>query len=188
MLGFVVVGCFFDQQAVNKSIDIIENEVIIEEAKTFRQKDKFYGKRVDGETKWLAAGFYRLTAFKQLGQDEVEVRPGTRHDAIDFACIDNTTYGLLRSNKGKRAMANELGLARQKVSNWRHNDTVFTARFNAERQVAWSTHREKLRSLISSGRFLALDLGRERIRRASAVHILKSVDLYDQEHETVEAD
>ena len=86
MLG-VVVGCFFDQQAVNKSIDIIENEVIIEEAKTFRQKDKFYGKRVDGETKWLAAGFHRLTAFKQLGQDEVEVRPGTRHDAIDFACI-----------------------------------------------------------------------------------------------------
>ena len=186
MLGFVVVGCFFDQQAVNKSIDIIENEVIIEEAKTFRQKDKFYGKRVDGETKWLAAGFHRLTAFKQLGQDEV--RPGTRHDAIDFACIDNTTHGLLRSNKGKRAMANELGLARQKVSNWRHNDTVFTARFNAERQVAWSTHRERLRSLISSGRFLALDLERERIRRASAVHILKSVDLYDQEHETVEAD
>ena len=125
---------------------------------------------------------------KQLGQDEVEVWPSTRHDAIDSACIVTPHTGCFAAIIGKQSMANELSLARQKVSNWRHNDTAFTARFNAERQAAWSTHRERLRSLISSGRFLALDLGRERIRRASAVHILKSVDLYDQEHETVEAD
>ena len=56
---------------------------------------------------------------------------------------------LLMTGGSDQAVADELGIARQTVNNWRHNDAAFAARFNAERQDLWSTHREKLRFLVS---------------------------------------
>ena len=56
---------------------------------------------------------------------------------------------LLMTGRSDQAVADELDIARQTVNNWRHNDAAFAARFNAERQALWSTHREKLRSLVA---------------------------------------
>ena len=53
---------------------------------------------------------------------------------------------LLMTGRSDQAVADKLGLARQPVNNWRHNDVVYEARFNAEKRALWSTHREKLRS------------------------------------------
>ena len=40
---------------------------------------------------------------------------------------------LLMAGLNDGAVADKLGLARQTVNNWRHNDAVFAARFKAER-------------------------------------------------------
>ena len=56
---------------------------------------------------------------------------------------------LLMMGRSDQSVADELGIARQTVNNWKHNDAAFAARFNAERQALWSTHREKLRSLVA---------------------------------------
>ena len=56
---------------------------------------------------------------------------------------------LLMTGRSDQAVADELDIARQTVNNWKHNDAAFAARFNAERQALWSTHREKLRSLVA---------------------------------------
>jgi ParB-like chromosome segregation protein Spo0J len=58
----------------------------------------------DGTTYWLADGFHRMAAFVQNKADEIEVeiRPGTRRDAILHSCAANTAHGLRRTNKDKR--------------------------------------------------------------------------------------
>ena len=63
--------------------------------------------------------------------------------------IQEKAIQLLMTGGSDQAVADELGIARQTVNNWKHNDAAFAARFNAERQALWSTHREKLRSLVA---------------------------------------
>ena len=58
---------------------------------------------------------------------------------------------LLMTGRSDQAVADELDIARQTVNNWRYNDAAFAARFNAERQDLWSTHREATVSGLSSG-------------------------------------
>jgi hypothetical protein len=58
----------------------------------------------DGETHWLAEGFHRCAAHETIGSQAVpvEVRSGTRRDAVLFACGANATHGLPRSNEDKK--------------------------------------------------------------------------------------
>ena len=92
---------------------------------------------------------------------------------------------LLITGGSDQAVADELGIARQTDNNWRHNDAAFAARFNAERQALWSTHREKLRSLVAQ----AVDVLAEnmaatlepKLRQSAAIHVLKAVGLYGQD-------
>lgn len=58
----------------------------------------------DGTDYWLADGFHRLAAAKLLDRDRIHVlvTPGTRRDAILFACGANATHGLRRTNEDKR--------------------------------------------------------------------------------------
>ena len=92
---------------------------------------------------------------------------------------------LLLTGLTDQAVADQLGLARQTVCNWRHNEAAFAARFNAERQALWSTHREKLRSLVAQAvDVLAEDMAAKlepKLRQSAAIHVLKAVGLYGQD-------
>ena len=58
----------------------------------------------DGAKYWLADGFHRYHAHGQAGLDkiEVDVRRGTRRDAILYSVGANTAHGLRRNNEDKR--------------------------------------------------------------------------------------
>ena len=48
-----------------------------------------------------------------------------------------------------QARSNKLDIDRQTVCNQRHKNVAFAVKFNTEQRAAWSTHRERLRSLVS---------------------------------------
>jgi ParB-like chromosome segregation protein Spo0J len=58
----------------------------------------------DGEVYWLADGFHRHKAHVQAGKKKVpvDVRQGTRRDAILYSVGANAEHGLRRSNDDKR--------------------------------------------------------------------------------------
>jgi len=58
----------------------------------------------DGSEYWLADGFHRVAAAKQIGMVEIEaeVLQGSRRDAILHSVGANTTHGLRRTNADKR--------------------------------------------------------------------------------------
>lgn len=60
--------------------------------------------RHDGNDYWLWDGFLRLVAAEKVGAEtiEVEVRPGTKRDAILDAVGTNADHGLPRTNADKR--------------------------------------------------------------------------------------
>jgi len=58
----------------------------------------------DGAEYWLADGFHRVAAAEQaqIGVVNVDVRQGTRRDAVLFAVGANSAHGLRRTNEDKR--------------------------------------------------------------------------------------
>lgn len=58
----------------------------------------------DGSDYWLADGFHRIAAAKQIGTLELsaEVRQGSRREAILHSVGANSDHGLRRTNKDKR--------------------------------------------------------------------------------------
>jgi len=58
----------------------------------------------DGTEYWMADGFHRLLAMKQIGRKNIvaDVEKGTREDAAWAACAANKTHGLRRTNADKR--------------------------------------------------------------------------------------
>jgi len=58
----------------------------------------------DGAEYWMADGFHRLLAMKQIGKKNIvaDVEEGTREDAAWAACAANKTHGLRRTNADKR--------------------------------------------------------------------------------------
>jgi hypothetical protein len=58
----------------------------------------------DGADYWLADGYHRVTAYGSLGLAEVPVdlRQGTRRDAVLYSVGANATHGYPRSNDDKR--------------------------------------------------------------------------------------
>ena len=103
----------------------------------------------------------------------------------DLTVMQEKAIQLLMTGLSDQAVADELGIARQTVNNWKHNDAAFAARFNAERQALWSTHGEKLRSLVSQAvDVLAEDMAatlEPKLRQSAAIHVLKAVSLYGQD-------
>jgi len=103
----------------------------------------------------------------------------------DLTVLQEKAIQLLMRGGNDQAVAAELDMARQTVNNWRHNDAAFVARFNAERQALWSTHREKLRSLVAQAvDVLAEDMAatlEPKLRQSTAIHVLKAVGLYGQD-------
>ena len=105
-------------------------------------------------------------------------------DQDNLTVMQEKAIRLLMAGLNDGAVADKLGLARQTVNNWRHNEAAFAARFNAERQALWSTHREKLRSLVAQAvDVLAEDMVAKlepKLRQSAAIHVLKAVGLYGQ--------
>ena len=103
----------------------------------------------------------------------------------DLTVMQEKAIQLLMTGLSDQAVADELDMARQTVNNWRHNDAVFAARFNAERQALWPMHREKLRSLVAQAvDVLAEDMAatlEPKLRQSAAIHVLKAVGLYGQD-------
>jgi hypothetical protein len=64
----------------------------------------------DGETYWLADGFHRVAAAERSGRTEidVDVRAGSRRDAIVYAAAANRAHGLRLTNADKRAVVTAL--------------------------------------------------------------------------------
>ena len=103
----------------------------------------------------------------------------------NLTVLQEKAIQLLMTGRSDQAVADELDMARQTVNNWRHNDAAFAARFNAERRALWSTHREKLRSLVAQAvDVLAEDMAatlEPKLRQSAAIHVLKAVGLYGQD-------
>ena len=83
------------------------NEAVVKEyAERIQAGDKFPAVVVffDGEHYWLGDGFHRTLAHQSAGLEDVEadIRPGSRADAVWFACSANRAHGLRRSNDDKR--------------------------------------------------------------------------------------
>jgi hypothetical protein len=83
------------------------NETIVQEYREAMQTGVNFPPVVaffDGQVHWLADGFHRVQAAVASGRDEFEVdlRPGTREDAVWYACAANQAHGLRRSNADKR--------------------------------------------------------------------------------------
>jgi hypothetical protein len=86
------------------------NEAVVQEyAERIQAGDKFPAVVVffDGQHHWLGDGFHRVFAHQSAGQEDIEadIRPGSRADAVWFACSANRTHGLRRSNADKRRAA-----------------------------------------------------------------------------------
>jgi N6-adenosine-specific RNA methylase IME4 len=58
----------------------------------------------DGTDHWLADGFHRVAGHEAAEFEEIlaEIRPGTRREAVLFACGANATHGLRRTSEDKR--------------------------------------------------------------------------------------
>ena len=85
------------------------------EGATFPAVDVYY----DGESYWLADGFHRVAAARQIGTVELMVNShqGTRRDAILHAVGANADHGLRRTNADKRRAVTAL-LRDEEWSQW----------------------------------------------------------------------
>lgn len=72
----------------------------IKDGATFPPIVVFY----DGDKHWLADGFHRFHAYRQLGRagTDADIRQGTRRDAILHSVGANETHGLRRTREDKR--------------------------------------------------------------------------------------
>jgi len=86
--------------------EAINAEVVTEYADDIIAGDTFPAVTVfhDGESYWLADGFHRLAAHKAAKRDEidVDVRQGTRREAILHSVGANADHGYRRTNADKR--------------------------------------------------------------------------------------
>lgn len=92
---------------------------------------------------------------------------------------------LLVEGKTVTEVAEEVGVTRQTVSEWKNHDPVFVAEFNRRRSEMWEGGRERLRSLLDRAvEVLEKDLDGPdpKLRQIAAVHILKAVGVYGKEN------
>jgi len=73
----------------------------------------------DGETYYLADGFHRVAAYREVKREEIEadIREGGRREAILFSVGANAAHGLRRTNADKRR-AVEILLKDEEWSKW----------------------------------------------------------------------
>ncbi|WP_375553374.1 ParB N-terminal domain-containing protein [Roseovarius mucosus] len=85
----------------------INLETVAEYAEAMRQPETVFPPVIlyyDGREYWLADGFHRVEAWREVGRIEVpaEIRQGDRRQAILHSCAANAAHGLRRTNADKR--------------------------------------------------------------------------------------
>ena len=136
----------------------MKTETISDYAEAMKQGDQFPPVVVfnDGSNYWLADGFHRVYAARDIGLEEIdaEVREGSIHDARWFAVGANNRHGARPTNEDKRS-AVQLALEDEKLSQL------------SDREIARQCH-------VSNG-FVS------RLRRDSSVYGTQSAELPTQE-------
>lgn len=126
-------------ETVNDYAEKYESLIELPPVVAFRDKAK---------TVWLADGFHRYAAKEQVGAESIDVdlREGTRRDAILFACSANTSHGLRRTNADKRkAIATLLS-----DSVWKKRSDHAIAETTGVHHTTVGTVRNQLANLASS--------------------------------------
>ena len=86
--------------------------------------------------------------------------------------------GLLLLGKTDEAVAAEIGMCRQTVNSWQHNDSLFAAELNWRRQEVLDSISDKMRAmLLSALDVLAVEIERRDVQTAMALVRLCRVDL-----------
>jgi hypothetical protein len=86
---------------------------------------------------------------------------------------------LLVLGKSDREVAENLGLARETVTRWRHEHPVFIAELNHRRKALWTEAHDRLRTLVGK----AVDILEQAVAGGdlkAAVEVLKIVKLHGQ--------
>ena len=90
----------------------LDTQLVLDYAESIQNGSKFPPVTIfnDQQHNWLSSGFHRLAATKQAGlkEIEVEIRSGSKEDAIKSACGDNAKHGKSRTNQGKRAQVKKM--------------------------------------------------------------------------------
>lgn len=85
----------------------ISQETVSEYAEAMRDPETVFPPAIvyyDGREYWLADGFHRVEAWREVGRVEIpaEVRQGDRRQAILHSCAANSAHGLRRTNADKK--------------------------------------------------------------------------------------
>jgi hypothetical protein len=114
---------------------LIDEDVVAEYAEAMERGDKFPPMVVfyDGTDHWLADGFHRVSAARQIGRTFVQcdVRQGTWRDAILFSVGANSAHGLKRTNADKRRAVKRL-LDDEEWARWSDREIARACRVNHE--------------------------------------------------------
>jgi len=87
---------------------------------------------------------------------------------------------LLIQGKPDAEVGEAVGVSRQTVCDWRHNNPAFIAELNKRREAVWGASTDRLRGMVNA----ALDTLEDSLtpgdsrRLEAAVHVLKCVGLY----------
>lgn len=132
-----------DKITINQGIQVrvcLSKDTVDDYAERMREGDDFPPIDVfhDGTNYWLANGFHRHAATRQIGRSEIKVRlhRGAKREALLFALKADTNYGLRRTNRDKRRAfelmwedsewrkwshgikAKTVGVSERTISNW----------------------------------------------------------------------
>lgn len=103
----------------------LNQEVITEYSEAMRRGGQFPPiiAYFDDTEYWLADGFHRIQAWKTTGKSKVlvEVRPGSRREAMLFAVGANLNYGFQRTNADRHRAVERL-LNDEKWSRWSNRE------------------------------------------------------------------
>jgi hypothetical protein len=102
-------------------------------------------------------------------------------EADTLSIEQQNAIDLLILGKPDREVAEEVGVSRPTVTDWRNHNEHFAAELNRRRQELWGAQTERLRALVAQ----AVDALEENLsgddpalRQAAAVHVLRAVKLY----------
>ena len=105
-------------------------------------------------------------------------KPDKSRQRQKLSAAQRTAIGLLLQGKNDRQVAEQVGVSRQTVWDWRMRNPTFATELNRRRQEIWGTQTERLRNLVEK----AVDVLETAVDTeqslSAAVHVLKAVGVY----------
>jgi transposase-like protein len=128
----------------------------------------------DGTDYWLADGFHRYRAAQQICRDEIEVeiRQGTRRDAVLYSVGANASHGLRRTNEDKRRAVKTL-LRDEEWAKWSDREI---ARQCGVSQPTVSSLRQELRQELSD-KFYQIESSPRLVERNGTVYTMNATNI-----------